>query len=160
MSARLDQIGLIKMWAAWVNHRKNPYINNEGRRVAKPGSEEAVTVMSKLPNAWVECRMSQNDLLEMTCVHRILTLDEDTESEGFEEEIEQFNSLMDSVRIPAMLWFDGETQALQLRWQDCVMPNASFLIIEQVFDQSLTIANAVHTRFARFHAMASGWAVH
>ncbi len=107
--------------------------------------------MSNSPNAWVEIKQTNNGMMEITCIHRIIEQSEHVDIEEIREECEQFNSLMERVRMPVFVWEDKNRNEFQLHWQETLCREAELNYIQRSFEQSLCMANALQGRL--------GWAL-
>jgi hypothetical protein len=136
---------LIKALAAWVGQLKSPY--HEDKKLNK----YPVKLMSSSPNAWLEIKQIGRDMMEITCIHRVIEQDECCDLEEIRHECKQFNSLMERVRLPAYMWEDRSKAEFQLRWQETLVTQADLKYVQRFFEQSLYLANALQSRL--------GWAL-
>jgi len=141
----LQEPELMKALAKWVGQLKCPY------REDKPMKQESIKLMSSSPNAWLEIRQSAQGTMEVTCIHRIIEKHELSNLREIRKECEQFNSLMERVRLPAYMWEDRSKAEFQLRWQETLMTQADLKYVSRFFEQSLYLANALQGRL--------GWAL-
>ena len=136
---------LITALASWVGQMKCPY--HKDNKV----NHTAVKLMSNSPNAWMEIKEINQGLMEVTCIHRVIEQDENSNLEEIRKECVQFNSLMERVRLPAYMWEDSEKAEFQLRWQETLLTHADLKHVQRFFEQSLYLANALQSRL--------GWAL-
>lgn len=143
--AALHNPDLIKALAAWVGELKSPY--HEDYKV----NNRPVKLMSSSPNAWVEIKQTDQGMMEVTCIHRVIEQDENSDLDEIRKECTQFNSLMDQVRLPVYIWEDEQKEEFQLRWQETLFTKTDLNYIQRFFEQSLYLANAFQSRL--------GWAL-
>jgi hypothetical protein len=143
--AALHNPELIKALAAWVGELKNPY--HEDYKL----NNRPVKLMSSSPNAWVEIKQTNQGMMEVTCIHRVIEQDENSDLDEIRKECTQFNSLMDQVRLPVYIWEDEQKEEFQLRWQETLFTKTDLNYIQRFFEQSLYLANAFQSRL--------GWAL-
>lgn len=136
---------LIKALATWVGKLKNPY-HEEKQLNSYP-----VKLMTSSPNAWLEIKEVEQGKMEITCIHRVMNQDENSDLEEIRKECTQFNSLMERVRLPVYMWEDKKKSEFQLRWQETLLTQADLKYVQRFFEQSLYLANALQSRL--------GWAL-
>lgn len=139
MTALNDQ-DLHQALCKWMGIIKNPYIPQQKMNV------QSMKLPSNSPNAWIEFSSAGTGTLEIHCIHRLLEpLDAINKHEATKES-QQFNSLMERVRLPVLMWEDKTTGTWQLRWQERIETETSAQQIKQLFEQSLYLANALQSR--------------
>ena len=136
---------LLKALATWVGKLKCPYQEQN-----KP-KNNPVKLMSSSPNAWVEIKQTDRGMMQITCIHRIIEQSEHIDMEEVRDECEQFNSLMERVRMPVFVWEDKKRNEFQLHWQETLFTQAELNYIQRSFEQSLCLANSLQSRL--------GWAL-
>jgi hypothetical protein len=141
----LNEKELLIALAAWVGKLKDPYSK------VKAGPITPVTLQSSSPNAWLEIKQINRNRLEVTCIHRVIEQDDENDLEEIRRECEQFNSLMERVRLPVYMWEDRKKSEFQLRWQETMLTQADLKYVQRFFEQSLFLANALQSRL--------GWAL-
>jgi hypothetical protein len=144
MVALNDKV-LLNALAIWVGQLKCPY------RQETKASNEPVRLISNSPNAWLEIRQMERGMMEITCIHRVIEQDEYFDLDEIRRECEQFNSLMERVRLPVFIWEDKINSEFQLRWQQTLLEKTDLEYVQRFFEQSLYLANALQSRL--------GWAL-
>lgn len=124
----------------WMGLIKNPYL---AQHKAKGHS---MKLLSNSPNAWIEFNSAMTGTLEIHCIHRLIEPLHAVNKHEAAKESQQFNSLMERVRLPVFMWEDKTRGEWQLRWQERIETIASAKQVKQLFDQSLYLANALQSR--------------
>ena len=141
----LNNQDLLNALATWIGQLKCPYYKDETLK------NLSVKLMSNSPNAWLEIKEVNEGMMEITCIHRVIKQDENSDLDGIRKECKQFNSLMERVRLPAYMWEDKQKSEFQLRWQETLLTQADLQYVQRFFEQSLYLANALQSRL--------GWAL-
>lgn len=141
----LNNQDLLTALATWIGQLKCPYYKEAALE------NPPVKLMSSSPNAWLEIKEMSKGMMEITCIHRVIEQDENSDLEEIRKECTQFNALMERVRLPAYMWEDKNKSEFQLRWQETLLTQADLKYVQRFFEQSLYLANALQSRL--------GWAL-
>ena len=133
---------LLNALAQWVGKMKTPYSNlNDGHSGAA-----CITLATNSPGARVEVKTLGNYSMEFCCIHNLFDNQEINDIIELRQECHQFNSLMETVRIPAYIWENEHTGSFELRWQEALNTYADLALAQRIFDQSLYLANTLDAR--------------
>ena len=164
MTIGLNPQALIKTLAGWINQQRNPYkpsvdASNTSSNTNSPHIHK-VAVPSSQHTAWAEFQWSGPNVVELTCVHQLYALSALPESFQLDEEMHQFNRLMENTQLPVWLWANAHSDQLELRWQERLVHPFQLSCIERVFSHSAMMANALCTRYCEKLPRPANQALH
>lgn len=89
---------------------------------------------------------AKHDILSAFEVSQLDTMDD------IHEEVENFNQLMFEVALPAYLWMNEKTKALELRWQETRLTADAVTFAKSLFSEASLLAHSLRYRtFSKFN---------
>ncbi|HEX4880320.1 MAG TPA: hypothetical protein VFV39_10780 [Limnobacter sp.] len=140
----LSEQEILKALASWVHQQKSPY-------TSKTKAHSGLVLPSRLPDAWLEFRTVGENGIEVNSIHTLLTIHDQEDLPKIRLELDQFNKLMERVKLPVFVWEDRKRGHFQLRWQEVMYTPLETALVQRFFEQALYLANALQSRL--------GWAV-
>lgn len=84
--------------------------------------------------------------LTVDCVHDLFHLPNLAAHLEIQQEISQFNAMMEKISLPVFLWMNQDSEILELHWQESIRSGHDMKLAEKMFQQSKVMRDSMEKR--------------
>ena len=134
---------LIQMLAAWLSASRSPY--QVDQQAPSPVQLNLGSHLAEIQTL-VSLQSDNPNQLELEIVHTLRPLQLVKKTKQLKAEVNAFNNLMESVRLPVVVGWCAQKGHWVFSWQERIQSRADLFVVDQLYKQSFQMAFCLLTR--------------
>lgn len=136
---------LLTTLAKWIDLQKSPFLTE-----AQRSSKDNLVRLSPNghPGSRVEVNLEKNGLMRFSCVHALFNHEDLKSVVEVRRESQQFNVLMERVKLPTYVWENKKEKRFELRWEESLNGPTEMQVLKTIFQQSLFLSSTLNAQLA------------